>query len=100
LGVYYERRARKKIRKALTRKIIFTFHSPTADEVFVAGTFNNWEPRRDPLRKNAKGWSTVKYLEPGTYEYRFIVDGVWMDDPICQKHYPNQYGSENCVLEV
>jgi len=90
----------KRSRKALTKKIIFSFDSPIAGEVFVAGTFNNWEPRTDPLRKNAKGWSTVKYLEPGIYEYRFIVDGIWVDDPVCRNRCPNQYGGENCVLEV
>ena len=52
------------------------------------------------MKKNAKGWKTVKYLDPGIYEYRFIVDGVWADDPACKSRRSNQYGSENCVLEV
>jgi len=90
----------KKTSKVSIRKIIFSFHSPFAEEVFVAGTFNNWEPRRDPLKKNMKGWKMSKYLEPGTYEYRFIVDGIWVDDPACMSRRPNQYGSENCILEV
>ena len=90
----------KKTNRALARKVIFSFHAPDAGEVFIAGTFNDWKPRTDPLKKKAKGWSAVKYLDPGTYEYRFIVDGIWADDPTCKSRRSNQYGSENCVLDV
>lgn len=97
----------KRRRKASAKKIVFSFDSPTAGEVFVAGTFNNWEPRTDPLRKNAKGWSAVKYLEPGTYEYRFIADGiwrVWMTRPVGRVVRINTavktVCGENCVLDV
>jgi 1,4-alpha-glucan branching enzyme len=90
----------KKTNKASTRKVIFSFHAPDAGEVCIAGTFNNWEPRKDPLKRNAKEWKTVKYLDPGTYEYRFVVDGIWADDPACKSRRSNQYGSENCVLEL
>jgi 1,4-alpha-glucan branching enzyme len=100
-GFQHERSAyMKKTKSASTRKVIFSFHPLHAGEVFVAGTFNNWEPRKDKLKKNAKGWKAVKFLEPGTYEYRFIVDGIWVDDPGCTSRRPNQYGGENCILEV
>lgn len=90
----------KKNGNSTARKVVFTFHSSAAAEVFVAGTFNDWNLHEDPLEKNAKGWRITKHLEPGTYEYRFIVDGTWMDDPVCKRRKPNQYGGENCILEV
>jgi len=92
----------KKTHTSSTKKVIFTFHAPDAGEVCVAGAFNDWDPRKDPLKKKgAMGqWKTVKYLEPGLYEYRFVVDGVCVDDPSCQRRRPNQYGGENCLLEV
>jgi len=37
---------------------------------------------------------------PGRYEYRFVVDGQWRDDPACTERVPNGFGSENCVLRV
>ena len=89
-----------KTRSPSGTKVTFSFHSPYAEEIYVTGTFNNWEPRKDPLKKNAKGWKITKYLNPGIYEYRFIVDGIWMDDPSCKSRRPNHYGGEICILEV
>ena len=87
--------------KASTRKVSFSFHAPDAGEVFISGTFNGWDQQRDPLKKSTKGlWKIVKYLEPGVYEYRFVVDGVWRDDASCASRRSNPYGGENCILEV
>ncbi len=82
------------------KRVTFSFHSPDAKEVFIAGTFNDWDPHKDSFKKQSTGWKAVKYLTPGTYEYRLVVDGIWTDDPACQWHRPNQYGSENCILKV
>ncbi len=90
----------KNTRSPSARKVIFSLQWPYAREVFVAGTFNNWDARKDQLVEGAKGWKVIKYLEPGTYEYRFVVDGIWVDDPAAAKRSPNHYGCENCVVEV
>lgn len=69
--------------------------------VFVAGTFNDWQPRRLALRPdNEGGWETELVLPPGDYEYRFVVDGEWMDDPLACRVVPNPYGGVNAVLHV
>jgi hypothetical protein len=39
-------------------------------------------------------------LEPGTYHYRFLVDGQWRDDPECTLRVDNPYGSNNAVRQV
>jgi 1,4-alpha-glucan branching enzyme len=90
----------KGIENKSRRRVTFSFQSPDAKEVFVAGTFNGWDPRKDPFKRHSTGWKAVKYLAPGMYEYRLVVDGVWVDDPSCENHRPNLYGSENCVLDV
>lgn len=90
----------KRIENKSRRRVTLSFQSTDAKEIFVAGTFNDWNPRKDPFRKHSTGWKAVKYLAPGMYEYRLVVDGIWVDDPSCKKHRPNQYGSENCILEV
>ncbi len=102
MAILPERRAHmKKNKKALTRKVIFSFHAPEAAEVYVAGTFNGWDTHQNPLKKSSKGqWKLVKYLEPGTHEYRFIVDGIWSDDTSCASRRSNPYGGENCILDV
>ena len=38
-------------------------------------------------------------LEPGTYEYRFLVDGEWQTDPDAEV-VSNPYSTQNCVQIV
>jgi hypothetical protein len=48
----------------------------------VAGEFNQWSPDANPLRKNSNGtWSVQLDLQPGFYQYKFVVDGGWIPDP-------------------
>jgi len=89
------------IDKIINRKITFKFYAPEAQSVFIAGSFNEWNSATNPLEKNKEGnWSTVVDLVPGRYEYRFIADSLWKDDPACKVRNLNQYGGYNCVLNV
>ena len=76
-------------------------NAPNAHAVFVAGTFNDWDPQRTSLRKDSRGtWHTFLPLSLGRYEYRFIVDGRWQDDPGAKESAPNPHGGRNSVLIV
>ncbi len=67
----------------------------------MAGTFNDWDPARDFLKRKGEGnWVLVRYLPPGVHEYRFVVDGIWTTDPLCVTRCRNIYGGENSVLEI
>lgn len=67
----------------------------------VAGSFNDWQPDRTALQRHAEGWWEAELtLLPGDYEYRFVVDGEWIDDPLATRHVPNPFGGENAVLHV
>lgn len=73
----------------------------TAREVFVAGTFNQWDPLATALKPHAEGkWEVDLALEPGRYEYRFVVDGQWTEDPKSSEYTANPYGGLNSVLQV
>jgi hypothetical protein len=39
-------------------------------------------------------------LKPGTYHYRFVVDGEWRDDPECKVRLQNPFGTQNDVVQV
>ena len=85
------------------RRITFTFHAPEAKSVHLAGSFNNWHTSSHPLNRDKGGktngtWQRIVYLEPGVYEYRFIVDGVWHDDPGSTERWTNAFGSFNCII--
>ena len=62
-------------------------YAPEARAVFVAGSFNGWHPSALPLQKQTSGrWVVELVLEPGRYEYRFVVDGELTDDPLSQAY--------------
>jgi hypothetical protein len=45
-------------------------------------------------------WTKGLSLSPGRYEYRFVVNGEWVDDPKAKAFVPNSRGGRNAVLEV
>jgi 1,4-alpha-glucan branching enzyme len=74
---------------------------PQAREVFVAGSFNDWQTTATPLTPAGEGkWVVELALPPGRYEYRFIADGDWVDDPSAKEVVPNPHGGANALLVV
>jgi len=50
--------------------------------VKVAGSWNNWKPQNLIYQKDEDDtWILSLNLKPGTYQYKFIVDGDWIHDP-------------------
>jgi phosphotransferase system HPr (HPr) family protein len=84
------------------RKVRFELTAPAGSDVFVAGTFNNWDPRENPMRDNPNEgvFTATVSLPRGRHEYRFVVNGVWLSDPKCPEAVANAYGSLNSVIEV
>ena len=80
----------------------FTFVSPGANSVALAGSFNSWSTSADPMQKGEGGvWVIVKPLAPGTYQYKFVVDGTdWKEDPSNPNTADDGYGGKNSVLVV
>lgn len=87
-------------------KTSFVCHSEGAQNVFLAGSFNDWDPTRTPLERQADGsWWTDLALAPGRYEYKFIVDGKWCCEPgradeECPDCVPNSFGTMNRVIDI
>jgi 1,4-alpha-glucan branching enzyme len=83
------------------RRTTFVFVAPAAQQVELLGDFTDWDKAPLPLRKGKAGrWSKVISLAPGRYEYRYRVDGEWLNDPECLHRMPNAFGGENCVCVV
>ncbi|MEW6100785.1 MAG: glycogen-binding domain-containing protein [Candidatus Omnitrophota bacterium] len=79
----------------------FRIYAPTARKVSLAGSFNNWDPKKLTAKKDTKGnWKVKVNLKPGRYEYKFVVDGNWQNDPSCNACVPNSLGSQNCIVEI
>ena len=84
-----------------SKRIRFELHKPEAQRVSLAGSFNRWDVDKTPMKRTSKGtWQVSVSLEPGRYEYRFCVDGVWQDDPKATDKTDNPFGSQNCIRVV
>jgi 1,4-alpha-glucan branching enzyme len=88
----------------------FVCYAPKAIAVYLAGTFNDWSPEATLMSREEGGpWKATVPLEPGRYEYKFLIDGQWFcgaeqDDEAAllprRERIPNPFGSLNYVLEV
>lgn len=86
---------------AKTRVCRFEFQQATAAGVCLAGSFNDWQPNSTPMVALGSGrWVKELTLPPGRYEYRFVVDGQWADEPNAKEVVPNPHGGVNAVLTV
>jgi 1,4-alpha-glucan branching enzyme len=72
---------------------------PTAQRVILAGEFNNWNEQQFQMNKTTDGWELPYVLAPGNYQYKFIVDGQWMTDPL-NPHLASLHGHTNSVISV
>jgi len=83
------------------RRATFKFMAPEAQSVLLAGDFNSWNTDTHPLKRTSNGvWEISINLSPGGYQYRFLVDGQWRNDPNCTTFAPNPFGSENCIITL
>ena len=96
--------ARKKPgRKAVPGKdVVFTYHAEKGKSVYVAGEFNNWDPTAKQLVWKARQgiYTTTMKLPFGTYQYKFVIDGIWCADPENADSVANDQGTFNSVITV
>ena len=73
-----------------------------AEQVYICGDFNNWHPSslRMVGTPEAGLWEKRLTLQPGRYEYKYLVDGNWTHDPDASENVPNVYGSLNSIVDV
>jgi 1,4-alpha-glucan branching enzyme len=63
--------------------------------------FNEWQSLQNICLKNKDGvWECRLQLLPGTYYYRFIVDGRWVDDPGNPPKHELEKGFFVSVMEI
>ena len=83
------------------KKQTFSLDAPSAERVLLVGSFTKWQQDAIPMKKGKDGvWAAKVELPPGSYSYRFIVDGEWWDDPECEMRAPNPFGSQDMVRQV
>jgi len=74
-----------------------------AHTVAIAGDFNGWNPQAN-LLEDSEGngvWTGTLKLEPGRYEYMFVLDGEkWFPDPNALRYVKDGFGNRNAILEI
>jgi len=83
-------------------EVTFVFHPNfKAMTAYLAGSFNHWKTSELPMTKNKDGSFKKKMTLPaGGHEYKFIVDGNWMNDPEAEGNVVNPYGTLNSVITI
>lgn len=91
-------KSKKKIKR---KKVTFSINSTGAKEVILMGDFNNWNPKKHLMKQDGNGvWNKAVILPSGSYEYKFLVDGQWKEDPQNDQTRLNCFGSYNNILNL
>ena len=84
------------------KRIRFSLLARRAKDVLLVGDFTEWETRpiiMDRMKPRSRTFGAVVDLPPGTYQYKFIVDGKWVEDPNADA-VTNEFGTGNSVITV
>lgn len=95
--------ARKPMAEAVTTRqasLTFTFEHPHARQVALIGTFNRWMPDGQvKTEKQGDVWIFHVDVDPGRYEYAFLVDGQEIvPDPRAAFRRNNGFGIPNSIV--
>jgi len=82
--------------------IVFSLEAPADATVQIAGDFNNWIP--ESLFKNSlhgkSVWQKAISLAPGTYAYKYVINGNWISDPTNNHSSDDRQGGRNSLIKV
>jgi 1,4-alpha-glucan branching enzyme len=88
------------------KKVEVTFRMPPLDEVVelnLCGDFNGWQVKGVPLNQESDGtWVATLVLEAGkSYRFRYYDNqGRWHNDWEADAYVPNEFGTEDSVLDL
>jgi len=94
---------RAEFSRVSTEKVVLQYESPGAKEVGLVGDFNDWGRKEIPIRARRVDdrWVFQVELEPGRYQYAFVVDGKkWLPDPQATGIIPDGFGGMNSLLYI
>ncbi len=84
-------------------RIIFRHHDDSAQNISLAGNFNDWSAREIPFKLDRNGiWrAEIPMLKTGKYLYKFVVNGNnWIEDHLNGMKEEDGYGGFNSILQI
>jgi enterochelin esterase-like enzyme len=86
---------------SLTGNSTFTLAGHTdAEAVAIYGSFNDWIQTKNYCAREGDGWVCHVDLAPGKYTYKFLVDGIGLNDPTNSTTEDDGNGQSNSVIVV
>ena len=86
-----------------SKRVRFSYQAPGVKAVMLAGDFTDWMAGARPMRRDrprSSTFATTVSLPPGSYQYKFVVDGEWVEDPKSSASIANCFGTRNSLLTV
>jgi 1,4-alpha-glucan branching enzyme len=84
------------------KRVLFSLVAGRAKDVRLVGDFTDGEAGpliMDRINPRIRTFAAAVSLPPGTYQYKFIVDGQWVEDPKADS-VPNQFGTQNLAITI
>jgi len=94
--------AEGKLKLPEAKEILFKLEAPEGSVVQIAGDFNEWVPESlDFTESQGKAlWHKTISLRPGSYEYKYLIDGRWIPDPANDATVKDAYGGVNSLINL
>ncbi|MFC1585255.1 isoamylase early set domain-containing protein [Fibrobacterota bacterium] len=87
-------------KKTSRKRINFKVNTENGKKVCLAGSFNSWDQEKNRLKYRDGLYTSSLLLSPGRHEYKYVVDGEWLEDPESPESVPNAFGTRNSVVTV
>ena len=81
-------------------EVTFEYANNDANAVLLVGEFNNWTPIAMKKVKNGPFRTKVRLPKDRQFQFRYLVDETWINDPSADAYVPNEHGSENSVVNT
>lgn len=84
-------------------KVTFAIEAEEAQNVALVGSFNEWNTDANQLIKLKNGTfkGTVDLEKDNSYEFRYVVDGTYVNDEQADAYQWNEFAAaENGVLNL
>ncbi len=86
---------------SLTGNTTFTLAGHAdAEAVAIYGSFNNWIQTKNYCGRQGDGWICRIDLAPGKYTYKFLVDGIGLNDPANSATQDDGNGHTDSVIVI
>jgi len=84
-------------------KVTFSIPAKEAKKVALVGNFNEWNTEATELKKLKNGTfkTTIDLASENSYEFRYIVDGDYVNDEQADAYAWNDFAAaDNCIINL